>query len=393
MREKHSTINIGYGVTVLARGLNSHGIDGIGTYTQSLAHGLLATETHQLTPVSFNAEFQRFEHKASPSRSPAPLILPRFDAQALASTLLPIEFFSAKRLMKSDISLFHATDHLVPKLKNIPVVATIHDTIPLSHPAWIKSHLRQLKLNIWKKTIGWANHIITISEYSKHCIIKHLNIADDQISVIHPGVGKPHFEKVDTHILENTLKKWNLDPGFFLFIGTLQPRKNLKQLISAHAKLNTSLRRKHPLVLVGRAGWNCDEEIAALKSLETAGVARWLNYLPDDELQALKQSALALTFPSLAEGFGLPVIEAFAAELPVICSNTTSLPEVAKDAALLIDPDSCASIHSAMLHLIHEPALRRQLRERGLMRAQDFSWETCAKETLAVYAAVLKQNY
>jgi alpha-1,3-rhamnosyl/mannosyltransferase len=185
------------------------------------------------------------------------------------------------------------------------------------------------------------------------------------------------------------LEKYGLEPGFFLFIGTLQPRKNLPRILEAFQSLPDDVRKAHPLIVVGRDGWNNEELIPQLKALEQRGEGRWLSYLPQDEVMALMQSAGALVFASLYEGFGLPVIEAFAARCPVIASNTTSLPEVTGDAAWSVDPTDSASIAAAMQDVLTQADVRAQKIEKGLERAKHYSWQECARKTLAVYEKVL----
>ena len=164
----------------------------------------------------------------------------------------------------------------------------------------------------------------------------------------------------------------DLPEAYFLFVGTLQPRKNLARVVRAHASLPKALRRAFPLVLVGRMGWGVDDLNRLLAAADSTEVC-WLRYLPDAHLLPVVHQARALVFPSLCEGFGLPVVEAFAAGLPVITSNTSALPEVAQDAALLVDPTDGEAIADAMRRLAEDAALATRLRDKGLIRARDFS--------------------
>jgi glycosyltransferase involved in cell wall biosynthesis len=203
------------------------------------------------------------------------------------------------------------------------------------------------------------------------------------------GVDPIYFERIPQQTRDAVLEKHGLKPGFFLFIGTLQPRKNLPKVLEAFNLLPEAVRKQHPLIVVGRDGWANEELIPQLKALEERGEGRWLSYLPQSDVFALLQSAGALVFASLYEGFGLPVIEAFAAKCPVIASNTTSLPEVTGNAAWAVDPLDPASISRAMLDVLSNDALRAERIELGLERALRFTWEECARQTLAVYRKVL----
>ncbi len=171
-----------------------------------------------------------------------------------------------------------------------------------------------------------------------------------------------------------------LPDGFVLAVGTLEPRKNLERLIAAWTSLPDALRSKHPLALVGPRGW---EDDAILEAAHHAG-AKLLGRVSDSQLQALYASCGAFAYPSLYEGFGLPVLEAMAGGAPVLTSNVSSLPEVAGDAALLVDPLDTGAIAAGLQRLLTEPALAEDLRRRGAARAAGFSWERTARETLAL---------
>jgi glycosyltransferase involved in cell wall biosynthesis len=287
------------------------------------------------------------------------------------------------------VDVFHATDHLIPKLSSIPVIATLMDAIPLSNPEWTTMKLAALRRWLLRRSGAWADHVVTISEYSKQAIAEHFGIAQERISVIPLGVHPRFFEQIDRAARAEVLKRLGLPAFFFLCVGTLQPRKNLDRALDAYATLPAELRREIPLVVVGRAGWGCESLVARLRTLETEGCVRWLQYLPDFDVRALMQSASALVFASLGEGFGLPVVEAFASGLPVVASNTTSVPEVAGDAAMLVDPCNAGEIADAMRFLIDHPGKADALREAGLARARALTWQACAEKTVAVYQSVL----
>lgn len=375
--------NIGYGCTVLSRGLENHALDGIGTYTFELGRALAAAGT-LLVPTTF---FQGGEHTLENSfTSEAPLLSGRFSERALASALSGFSFFD-NRAARKRFSVYHATDHLIPKLRGVNVIATIMDAIPLSHPQWIRQNNAALKRWLFRRTASWAQHIITISEFSKQEIIEHFNIPAERISVTPLGVDGRYFEGVDENTCGAIRTKFGLDSQFFLFIGTLQPRKNVATLLTAHSQLPDTLRTAHPLVIAGRAGWNCDALIENLRDPKHEGKVFWLEYVTDLEKRALLASALSLAFVSHYEGFGLPVAEAFAAQLPVITANTSSLVEVAGDAALAVDPDSPEAIAHAMRRMIDEPSLRAALTQRGLARAKHYTWAACAEATQRIYAA------
>lgn len=379
-------MDIGLGCTVWASGERAGHLDGIGTYSRALWQGLSNIATNQtevwIKPYAFGRDLPTL-----PCGQPEQLAQ-RFAVHALVSGFLKLPLAKSGDIRKK-VDIFHAPDHHIPRITGVPTVSSVMDVIPMLHPEWIKNDLRSLKSWMFNAAIRQSDHIITISEYSKLDLIKHLGLHPNSISVTPLGVEPVYFERVDSEKRHAVLEKHGLRPGFFLFIGTLQPRKNLPRILQAFEQLPADVRKEHPLVIVGRDGWNNEDLLPKLQKLEARGEGRWLSYLPQSDVMALLQSAVALTFPSLYEGFGLPVIEAFAARCPVIASNSTSLPEVAGDAAWMVDPYDVGSINAGMLAVLSQPALREEKIERGLIRAQRYTWQECARQTLDVYRMVL----
>lgn len=375
-------MRVGFGTTVLSTCLRQGEVDGIGSYTKELGHVLSEDQRVTLLPATFGRAVPEGFFPGLRSYGLGPYV-PLAGMAAVTPFPFPIEQSLQRR-----IDLFHATDHLIPKFKNIPVVATLMDAIPLSHPEWVRTRLATLKRWLWQRTANWADHIVTISEYSKQEIIKHFDISHDRISVIPLGVDQRYFQRITLSKKQEVIARLALPSCFFLCLGTLQPRKNVSRVLDAHNLLPISLRKEVPLIVVGRAGWGSDRLIGRLRGSDGEDSVRWLEYLSDQDVRVLLQSALALVFPSLCEGFGLPVIEAFASGLPVITSNTTSLPEVAGDAALLVNPENTAEISDAMKLIIDSAETREKLVQAGLARGRMFSWQSCAEETLAVYRSV-----
>lgn len=378
-------MRVGFGVTVLARGLASGGVDGIGSYTRELMKRFSAAPGLDLLPLSYGP--------ALPPQAGgnATLQCGRFARAAALAALSGLPFPGAGRL-GGKIDLMHATDHLIPNLGRVPVVATLMDAIPLAHPEWVSWRFKALKNALWRRTAHWAAHVITISEHSRQEIETHFAVPAEKISVVPLGVDERWFAPLAAEEMARTLRRHALPEKFFLFVGTLQPRKNIGRVIQAHRSLPPGIANEIPLVIVGRPGWQCEDIVAALAAGSYGPSIIWLKYLPDEALLAVVKAALALVFPSLCEGFGLPVLEAFAAGTPVITSNTTSLPEVAGDAALLVDPLDTEAIAAAMLRLAGDPGLADALRERGTARARAHSWDRTAAQTLAVYRRVLEQS-
>lgn len=380
-------MDIGLSCTVWAACERAGHLDGIGVYTRSLWQAMEDLKKGEERDISIKPYAFGRDLPALACGVPKSLA-EQFRIQVLLSGLCNLPLLNSSTIRR-DVDLVHASDHQIPRISGVPVVATVMDAIPLIHPEWIRQNLKSLKSWLFARSVHSADHLITISEHSKQDLVTHLGIAPEKISVTPLGVDPVYFERITQETRHATLSKYGLSPGFFLFIGTLQPRKNLPTVLKAFKALPDAIRKQHPLIIVGRDGWANEDLLPQLKALEAQGEGRWLSYLPQSEVCALLQSASALMFASLYEGFGLPVIEAFAAQCPVIASNTTSLPEVTGDAAWAVDPLDAESIAAAMLDVLSNEPLRTRRIELGLARARQYTWHECARQTLAVYRKVL----
>ncbi|MGD9662363.1 MAG: glycosyltransferase family 4 protein [Porticoccaceae bacterium] len=387
-------MNIVLGCSAWQRGLNLGHLDGIGVYSRELATALLAKQVHiegvvfgRQQPLLRDAQENQSENAAPQIPFPSFTSGRRVSIEALLALLAGKDFVLPRELTRP-FDLIHAPDHIIPKQKKIPVVATVMDLIPLLHPEWVGGRLLAAKNWVFARSIQSADHIVTISEFSKQSLMAHLHIPEERITVTPLGVTHVADCRSDFSA-ENFVAGLGLAPGFFLVLGTLQPRKNLERIIAAHQRLPREARKEHPLIVVGRNGWGMDHLLPSLDALAQKGEGKWLRFLPDEGVKALLATAQALVFPSLYEGFGLPVIEAFAAGCPVITSNTTSLPEVAGDCAWLVNPGDEEDIAAAMIAAIANPVQRRQFIDKGRLRAKAFTWEACADKTLEAYAKVL----
>lgn len=373
-------MNIGFGATVLAQHASSPA-DGIATYAQALLQALQNQEI-DITPYSFNS--------IHPELSSQYDVLGHSFQKSLAKAIFLNQSFPRPR---QSIDLFHATDHRIPKFDHVQVIATIMDCIPLAHPKWASQQGRKLKNWAFKNSAQWADHIITISEFSAQEISKYFEIPHEKISITSLGVNDRYFESPKENAQQNFLWERGLNRPFFLNIGTLQPRKNIERLLDAFESLPDRIQQSHSLVVAGQIGWGVEALVTRLNRLNEQGKVRYLGYVNESEKAMLLHAAHALIFPSLYEGFGLPILEAFAAKLPVITSNTTAIPEVAKDAALLINPLNVQEMRQAMIHISESSELRKNLQEKGLAIAKAHTWEACAKKTIAIYQRVLNQRY
>lgn len=375
-------IKIAFGTTLLERGLSGNGIDGIGQYCAELLHQFSRDPNLKITPFSFGISNKHYSGLELPQ-------YPFYLAKSSFSVLSPNNIFLKSNHLLNEADIIHTTDQLIPLGTKKPIVATVMDVIPLSHPQFLRSNIATIKASIWKLLLKRVNHIITISEFSKSEIIKYAEVPEQKISVIPLGVDVRYFERIDPLEIQCTLTKFLLPRNFFLHVGTIQPRKNLTKLIAAHRQLPRNYARQFPLVIAGRFGWGDNKILTLIKEGIADGCCYWLDYVSDFEKRCLLQAATALTFVSLYEGFGLPITEAFAAGTPVITSNCTSMPEIAGNGAILVDPNSISEITTAMVEIIDQSYLRDKLIAAGKERVPRFDWAKVAFETNKVYRSLL----
>jgi len=288
------------------------------------------------------------------------------------------------------VHLLHMPAFSAPVLSPCPIVLTVHDLAYLAHPGWFSARtLHYLRIRVGMSVMR-ASAIITDSTWVREHLISEFEVDPARVFTVHLGVSprfSPRMDKTDELVHSNL----GLPRRFFLYAGTIEPRKNLVRLIRAYARC-CKAGLEHHLVLAGAKGWLCDEVYAIPEKLGISDRVRFTGYVPSRWLPALYRAADAFVYPSLYEGFGLPPLEAMASGTPVITSNTTSLPEVVGEAALLVDPASEEDIAQAMLRLVSDAGLRDELRARGLIRASGFSWQKAAEQTTIVYETVLSHR-
>ncbi|PDV99075.1 glycosyltransferase family 4 protein [Candidatus Chloroploca asiatica] len=262
-------------------------------------------------------------------------------------------------------------------------VVTIHDAVPFRFPA------QHNRLDNWRFRMmlplaaRCADAVITVSASARQDLAHFLRLHEHKIYLTGEAAGS-EFAPASPEAVAAVLTRLGVQQPYLLYLGGLNGRKNVERLLAAFAEV----RRAHPaltLVIVGKRQWRAEGIEVALAQYELEPYVRFTGYLPDADVPLLYSGATAFVFPSLYEGFGLPVLEAMACGAPVVTSNVSSLPEVAGDAALLVDPCDTAAIAAAIRRIIEEPGLAERLRTRGLARAAQFSWERTAEETLAVY--------
>ena len=280
-------------------------------------------------------------------------------------------------------TVYHATDIVFPPVRALPVVATVHDLsfaiFPEFHTRLNGGYLRLVMPIVTRR----ASLVIADSVSTMRDLVDRTGLPERKIRVVYPGISDVFHLPLDADEIRRVRQRYALPGPFILSVGTLEPRKNLTRTLRAYRLLRGKLADAPPLALVGGSGWRLDE-LELGSAADAASVLR-LGYVPDNDLAALYASCSAFVYPSLYEGWGLPVAEALSLGAPTITSTVSSLPEVAGDAAILVNPQSVEEIAHALEQVLTDSELATQLRRDGPIHAAQFSSEQWARATLAVY--------
>jgi alpha-1,3-rhamnosyl/mannosyltransferase len=291
----------------------------------------------------------------------------------------------AADLMAPRDGIFHATKLLYPP-RRLRLTATLHDMtcwlLPEFHQHANVTAEKRFAERIWKQAAG----LVAVSGNTRLDAVRLLNLNPETVRVIYPGVAQPFFEATAEASVAARLK-YGLHRPYALYVGTVEPRKNLDRLLDVWQTLPSSLLEQFDLVVAGPDGWQSAGTLARLRT--PAPGVRYLAYVPEPDLPGVTAGATVFVYPSLYEGFGFPVAQAMAAGVPVITSNLSSLPEVTGGAAELIDPHSPAELHDALDRLLTSPAMRARLATAGRTQAQRFRWDRCARQSVEFFEQVL----
>jgi len=282
------------------------------------------------------------------------------------------------------VDVLHSTTFCCPPVHSGKLVVTIYDVSFIHYP---ECHTEANRLHCLTGTLESsmeADRIIAISQNTKKDLVEYFNVQEDRIAVIPLAAREEFHPRPIEEVKAFVAKRWGLDRPYLLSVGTVEPRKNLRHLIRVYCGLPEEIRNDYQLVIAGGGGWLSSDIYQWIVEIGAESSIHFLGYVLND-LPWLYCGAACFVYPSLYEGFGMPPLEAMASGVPVITSNTSSLPEVVGDAALLVDPQSEKELRSAIVRVVSDPTLRQSLSEKGLDQARKFSWEQIAKDTLKVY--------
>jgi glycosyltransferase involved in cell wall biosynthesis len=390
---------------------------GIGRFTREIIRAVFAldaAQSHQYVLFAATGGLSRavwqprLDYITQPLRaSPTLCLLPLSDDWLhrlwhRARLPIPIE------LLIGRVDVFHAPDFVLPPtLPGTPTLLTVHDLTFRRDPDSAFPKLRRYLDRVVPRSVQRATHVLADSAATKNDLIELFGTSPQKVTVILGGVESRFAPVTDPDLLAAVRRKYALGAGpFILSIGTLQPRKNYARLIQAFADLRLPIadcrlpdhrspitNHQSPitalqLVIVGGKGWLYTDIFAQVKRLGLENAALFPGFVDDADLPALYSAAAVFAYPSLYEGFGLPVLEAMACGAPVVTSNVSSLPEVAGDAALMVTPTDVTALGAALHRVLTDAALRQQMTARGLAQASKFTWENAARQLLAVYERV-----
>lgn len=298
----------------------------------------------------------------------------------------------AAELGKQKLDILHSPANVIPLNYKKPTIVTVHDLAIYKESKWFPSGQKFSTRFLVPKSLKKANHIIAVSNATKRDIIKLFKIPPSKISVIHENVM---VKKLPTRSKDiSALRRYKLKNEYILFVGTLEPRKNLLRLIEGYNKLikeNPKKYGRYDLVLAGMRGWKSKNIFRLIKKLKLDEKVKYLEYIPHNHKIDLMEHATCFVFPSFYEGFCLPVLEAMSLGCPVITSNTSSLPEVCGQACEMVNPSRSENITKSLARVLYSKRLRESMKKKSLAQAKNFSWGKCARETLNIYKKVYKQ--
>lgn len=364
---------------------------GVGNYVLHLLRGLeQAGPGHQLFLVGQAANFEALGRDLP---APGEALCTRLSHESHPLGDLWEHLWLPGALDRSGVDVLHGPATLVPLTNSRHAsVVTIHDLVAFLFPDTIPRKYALYMRWLIRRVVHRADHIISVSRNTKDDLVQVLGVTPEKITVVYEAPTS-RFQRVeDQNALEAVRRRYGIDGPFFYHLGNIEPRKNLVRLIKAFLKVRSRRPGEVKLVISGQKGWLTNKIFRALGPMDYGQDIIFTGYLPTSDLPLLMNASLAFVFPSLYEGFGLPVLEAMCCGTPVVTSNISSLPEIVGGAAVLVDPYDERAIANGMERVLEDAELRAELRAKGIERARQFSWQRAAQETLMVYDKALEKK-
>lgn len=360
---------------------------GVGHYTYHLLDNLLKIDPKNKYVLFFDrrvGDAGYFKRKNSEIK-----FFPFIEYKAF----LPIaysHFLAAAFVSREKLDVFHSPASTIPLAYTKNSIVTIHDLAIYQKKSWFPQQIFATRVVV-PSSLKRAKRIISVSNYTKQDLVKIFKVPEERVTVIYNGVDIKNSERKSAETRREFLKnKFGINQSFILFIGTIQPRKNIMGIISAFDRLRgSSVFEDYQLVIAGKKGWDNDDVFKAIRKFGLTKKIIFTGYITSEDKSLLMKNASLFVFPSFYEGFGLSILEAQKVGTPVITSDITSMPEIADQAALLVDPYSVDEISKAIKKALTDQELCDSLIKKGYNNAAKFSWEKCARETLEVYKEVV----
>lgn len=375
-------------------GIDARGLHwpGVGRYIQELIHSLAEVDERNHYVIYFSSNDELESNK--------------FSNQNFESVVLPVPCMSVKeqfllplKLLKDKLDLFHATCFVTPVIHHCPLIVTIHDLQLRVNRDWFPPlrGIRKYSARGYYDFMNWnaitySRKIMTVSNHTRKEILHYFPKIDHKLTVIYHGVNSSFYPVRSMDVISRVKEKYNIQGKYILFVGTLNKRKNLSRLIRAFSELQGVLRNEYKLVVAAKIDYRYPEPIHLTEQLGMNDQVLFIGYVPAEDLPALYSGSCLCVIPTVHESFCFPVVEAMACGVPVITSNVTSLPEIAGDAAHLIDPYNIEGMKDAIPKVLFNPSIRNELIEKGLSRAKRFSWRTAAERVVGIYEEVLRNK-
>jgi glycosyltransferase involved in cell wall biosynthesis len=378
---------------MLRIGLNSQKLlaanTGVGNYTYHLVRHLLEVDRENRYCLFFFNQLRDGQDLFARSVAPYQVESSGFGTTLNSARILWEQILLPARAKACDVDVFHYIDHTLSLVRRpCPTVITVHDLAFFRVPEMYNLSRRFYKQFVSLRSVKRATRVITISEYTRREILEITGVDGDRVEVIPYGISAAFRPIPRDAALEAFRARARLPERFLLFVGTLQPRKNVDGLLRAFRKALDRGGFPHSLVLAGDRGWLYEEVFALIGTLGLRDRVIYMDTVPHGDLPAVYNLADLFVYPSWFEGFGLPPLEAMACGTPVICSSTTSLPEVVGDAGITVHPSDVDGLADGIARVLSDPALAARMREAGLARARTFSWDENARRTIGVYRRV-----
>lgn len=373
-------------IAVNARFLLPGKLEGIGWYTHEVLRRMVLAHPEDDFLLLFDRPFDP-DFVYGPNATPM-VVFPQSRHPFLWYWWFEHAVPKALRRFKAEV--FFSPDSYLSLSSSVPTVMTAHDLVPLHHPEQLPFATRHYYRYYLPRFLTHAAHVATVSDYVRGDIIATCGLSPDKVTTVYNGC-REGFRPLSSNEQTQVKSAFSEGRDYFFYTGSIHPRKNVHRLIEAFDRFKTATQSPTLLLLAGRFAWQTGDVRAAYEAAAHKSDIRFLGYVPEAQLHQLMGAALALTYVSLSEGFGLPLVEAMYCDVPILASRATSLPEIAGEAALLVDPFSVEAIAQGMRVLHEDAPLRQQLVAAGRHRRQNYRWDASAEQLYRLLAQTFRE--